>query len=106
MYTEQFRRRVAAEAGFENSMMVSYSQDHEGYLMIPEDWLLGEYEADIVPEDPAHQAMQLSQLQQQLLASSDGVDLSDLPSGEIQQHQANQSQHYGGQHQLFAGQTP
>ncbi len=52
MYTEQFRRRAAAETGHDNSMLVSYSQDHEGYLLIPEDWLMGEYEADIVVWGP------------------------------------------------------
>ncbi len=46
-YTEQFRRRAAAELGYQHSMAVGYSQDHEGYLLIPEDWLLGGYEADI-----------------------------------------------------------
>jgi neutral ceramidase len=47
MYVEQWRRRVRDELGFENSLHISYSQDHEGYLLIPEDWLLGEYESDI-----------------------------------------------------------
>ncbi len=47
MYTEQFRRRAASELGFEHIMAVGYAQDHEGYLLLPEDWLLGGYEADI-----------------------------------------------------------
>ena len=47
LYTEQYKRRAAAETGFGNAMVVGYSQDHEGYLLIPEDFLLGEYEADI-----------------------------------------------------------
>lgn len=47
MYTEQFRRRAADELGMKHSMAVGYSQDHEGYLLIPEDWLQGGYEADI-----------------------------------------------------------
>lgn len=46
-FSEQFRRRAAAEAGFAHSMVVGYSQDHEGYLLLPEDWLLGGYEANI-----------------------------------------------------------
>lgn len=46
-YGEQWRRRVKAELGFEQPMMVGYSQDHEGYLLIPEDWLTGGYEPDI-----------------------------------------------------------
>lgn len=47
MYAEQFRRRAQAELGYDHSMIVGYSQDHEGYLLIPEDWLLGGYEPDI-----------------------------------------------------------
>lgn len=47
MYAEQFRRRSKAELGFENAITVGYAQDHEGYLMIPEDWLVGGYEANI-----------------------------------------------------------
>jgi len=48
MFVEQYKRRAAVETGFDNTMVLAYAQDHEGYLMIPEDWLLGEYEADIV----------------------------------------------------------
>lgn len=47
LYTEQFRRRAAAELGYDHSMAVGYAQDHEGYLLLPEDWLMGGYEADI-----------------------------------------------------------
>jgi hypothetical protein len=47
MFTEMFRRRAAAELGYEHSMAVGYAQDHEGYLLIPEDWLQGGYEIDI-----------------------------------------------------------
>ncbi len=47
MYTEQFRRRAASELGLSHSMAVGYAQDHEGYLLLPEDWLMGGYEADI-----------------------------------------------------------
>jgi neutral ceramidase len=46
-YGEQWRRRVKDELGFEQAMLVGYSQDHEGYLLIPEDWLTGGYEPDI-----------------------------------------------------------
>lgn len=52
MYNEQWRRRVEAELGYKQPLMISYSQDHEGYLLIPEDWLLGEYEADITVWGP------------------------------------------------------
>jgi neutral ceramidase len=47
LYTEQFRRRAQAELGFGHSIAVGYAQDHEGYLLLPEDWLTGGYEADI-----------------------------------------------------------
>jgi neutral ceramidase len=46
-YTEHFRRRAAAELGMKHSLAIGYAQDHEGYLLVPEDWLLGGYEADI-----------------------------------------------------------
>lgn len=47
MYGEQFRRRSLAELDHPNALLVGYSQDHEGYLLIPEDWLLGGYEPNI-----------------------------------------------------------
>jgi neutral ceramidase len=47
MFTEQWRRRVQNELGFARPLLVGYAQDHEGYLMIPEDWLLGGYEPNI-----------------------------------------------------------
>lgn len=46
-FGEQWRRRVKAELGIDDAMIVGYSQDHEGYLLIPEDWLMGGYEPDI-----------------------------------------------------------
>ncbi len=52
MYGEQWRRRVADELGDEQAMMISYAQDHEGYLLIPEDWLMGGYEPDITVWGP------------------------------------------------------
>lgn len=52
MYNETFRRRATAELGVDHAVMVSYAMDHEGYLLIPEDWLLGEYEADITMWGP------------------------------------------------------
>lgn len=47
MFVEQFRRRAEAELGQTMAMAVGYSQDHEGYLLIPEDWLVGGYEPNI-----------------------------------------------------------
>ncbi len=71
MYTEQFRRRAAAELGYEHSMAVGYSQDHEGYLLIPEDWLTGGYEADINVWGP----LQAEHIMEQLLVMA-GEELS------------------------------
>ena len=47
MYTEQYMRRASAELGIENVFTIGYAQDHEGYLLIPEDWLVGGYEPNI-----------------------------------------------------------
>lgn len=47
MFAEQWRRRVRAELGYDMSLIVGYSQDHEGYFLIPEDWLRGGYEPNI-----------------------------------------------------------
>lgn len=47
MYAEQWRRRVSAELGHPLAWTVGYAQDHEGYLLIPEDWLVGGYEPNI-----------------------------------------------------------
>lgn len=52
MYGEQWRRRVRDELGDQQAMMISYAQDHEGYLLIPEDWLMGGYEPDITVWGP------------------------------------------------------
>lgn len=47
MYTEMFRRRTQEELGIPVAIPIGYSQDHQGYLMITEDWLLGGYEPNI-----------------------------------------------------------
>jgi neutral ceramidase len=47
VYTETFRRRVVAELGIPVGIPVGYSQDHQGYLLTTEDWLLGGYEPNI-----------------------------------------------------------
>jgi neutral ceramidase len=77
MYVEQWRRRVRDELGYENSLHISYSQDHEGYLLIPEDWMLGEYEADITiwgPLQGEHIMEGVLQLGAEVLASDKHVD--------------------------------
>ena len=47
MYTEMWRRRIEGQYGFPHAMIVGYSQDEEGYQLLPEDWLVGGYEPDI-----------------------------------------------------------
>lgn len=47
MFTEQYTRRAEEEIGVSQVFLTGYSQDHEGYLMIPEDWLMGGYEPNI-----------------------------------------------------------
>lgn len=47
MYVEQWRRRAKSELGYEQALAIGYAQDHEGYLLIPEDWLVGGYEPNI-----------------------------------------------------------
>ena len=47
MYAQQFRRRVQRELGLDHGLTFGYSQDHEGYLLLTEDWLAGGYESDI-----------------------------------------------------------
>ena len=46
-YVRHYRERVQDEIGFEHVIAGGYAQDHEGYLLIPEDWLLGGYETNI-----------------------------------------------------------
>lgn len=45
-YAEAWRRDAARE-GYEQALLVGYSMDHEGYLLPVEDWMIGEYEADV-----------------------------------------------------------
>ena len=47
MFTEQWRRRAVDELGIEIPGLIGYAQDHEGYFLIPEDWLVGGYEPNI-----------------------------------------------------------
>ncbi len=46
-FNEMVRRRAADELGFESTIVTGVSQDHEGYLLITEDWLVGGYEPNI-----------------------------------------------------------
>lgn len=46
LYLEQWRR-MATELGYDRGIGVGYSQDHEGYLLLTEDWLRGGYEPNI-----------------------------------------------------------
>ncbi len=46
-YVRHYRDRVLDELGYSNVILGDYAQDHEGYLLIPEDWLRGGYEPNI-----------------------------------------------------------
>lgn len=85
-YTEQFRRRAASELGYQHAMAVGYAQDHEGYLLIPEDWLMGGYEIDINvwgPLQGEHIMEQLLAMAGETLSTTDKVEPQD-PCGEFQ----------------------
>ena len=47
IYTESFRRRAEENLGITTAIPIGYAQDHEGYLLITEDWLAGGYEPNI-----------------------------------------------------------
>jgi neutral ceramidase len=73
LFSEQARRRSATELGLTHSMVVGYAQDHEGYLLLPEDWLLGGYEANISLWGP----LQAEYLLEGVLASAQEHLLTD-----------------------------
>ncbi len=77
MYTEQFRRRAKTELGYDYTLPIGYSQDHEGYLLIPEDWLTGGYEIDINIWGP----LQGEHIMEQLLVMAD-----ELLTTEVVEH--------------------
>lgn len=52
MYNEMYRRRMADELGERNAIAFAYSMDHEGYLLLAEDWMSGGYEPDITFKGP------------------------------------------------------
>lgn len=73
LYSEQFRRRALDEVGFEHAFPVGYAQDHEGYLLIPEDWLVGGYEPNITfwgPLGAEHILQGNLQLAEEVLSTS------------------------------------
>lgn len=47
LYSETFRVRAESDLGITTAIPIGYAQDHEGYLLITEDWLSGGYEATI-----------------------------------------------------------
>jgi len=85
MFAEQFRRRAEAELGVGQVTLVGYAQDHEGYFLIPEDWLQGGYETTIAIWGPlqAEHVMEgvLSMMDTHLL--TDVLEPQDL-TGEYQ----------------------
>jgi len=80
MYTEQWRRRAKDELGMPMSLMVGYSQDHEGYLLIPEDWLMGGYEPTIAmwgPLQGEHIMERTLEYSKELLSTTDVRETPD-----------------------------
>ena len=73
MYSEQWRRRSQDELGIELPLLVGYSQDHEGYFLLPEDWLKGGYEPNINVWGP----LQGEHVMEGVLAMSNDVLLTD-----------------------------
>ncbi len=52
LYNEMARRRIQDELGIADPIAVGYAQDHEGYLLLAEDWLEGGYEPQIAVWGP------------------------------------------------------
>lgn len=40
-WSERLRARARDELGYDDAVVLGYAQDHEGYLLLPEDWLSG-----------------------------------------------------------------
>ncbi|MEZ4321912.1 MAG: hypothetical protein R3F61_30850 [Myxococcota bacterium] len=85
MFNEQFRRRTKAELGVDHGVMISYAQDHEGYMLIPEDWLVGGYEPDIAVWGP----LQAEHVMERTLEYSAELLFDDVhqPSDPLNQYQ-------------------
>lgn len=85
LFNEQFRRRAEAELGYTHTLPIGYAQDHEGYLLIPEDWLVGGYEIEINIWGPLHGEHIMEGLLDgtERLLSTDTLEPPD-PMGEFQ----------------------
>ena len=83
-YIRHYRDRVLNEIGFENVIGVGYSQDHEGYLLIPEDWLVGGYEPNINVWGPLQgEHIMEGNLEMSHFLTTDEVEIND-PDGIYQ----------------------
>jgi len=78
MFVQQWRRRVTAELGYTMPLVVGYAQDHEGYFLIPEDWMLGGYEPNINLWGP----LQAEHVMEGVLAYSDEILSTDVHEPE------------------------
>lgn len=47
LFSDIFRKELRDVYGYQNTVTIGYSQDHEGYLLTLEDWLAGGYEPEI-----------------------------------------------------------
>ncbi|MCO4773659.1 MAG: neutral/alkaline non-lysosomal ceramidase N-terminal domain-containing protein, partial [Deltaproteobacteria bacterium] len=52
LWTQFLRERAATEKGVEEVVLIGYAMDHEGYLLLVEDWLLAGYEPSITVWGP------------------------------------------------------
>ncbi|MDG1478487.1 MAG: neutral/alkaline non-lysosomal ceramidase N-terminal domain-containing protein [Myxococcota bacterium] len=74
VFAEQFRRRASDELGLGQVNLVGYAQDHEGYFLTPEDWLLGGYETTIAIWGP----LQAEHVMEGILETMDTHLLTDV----------------------------
>ena len=82
-YVRHYRDRVGDELGYDNVILGDYAQDHEGYLLIPEDWLL----AGMKPTSTLWGPLQAEYLMEQNLEMSTLLQTDRLedpnPNGEF-----------------------
>ena len=82
-YVRHYRDRVGDELGYDNVILGDYAQDHEGYLLIPEDWLLGGYETNINLWGPLQAEYLMEQnLEMSTLLQTDRLE-DPNPNGEF-----------------------
>jgi neutral ceramidase len=81
LYSDTFRKELKDLYGYQNTVTVGYSQDHEGYLLTLEDWLAGGYEPEINQWGPIQGEYILEQMVE--LAGQFGIDNPNVPATSI-----------------------